>query len=354
LNQRAFNFGLDFNNPGRIDDLNASGTVAFNLYSGGRASAARSAARAGSEAADRDWQETRNQLAADVVKAVLELRKAREGVRAVESGVRAYEASVSVAQARFDAGQMLKSDLLSLRVELAQTRESLAEARHGAALAERAFEFLLGAGPAGEPVELVEDDPALARLSEPDTCDYSHRPELVAMDARVRAAESAIESSRGGARPTVNAFATGAYDQGWMLNRHGDSWLAGVAVDLNVFDGGQTAGRVRQARAELAQARAMLRKMALGVSFEVEQARLAHADAAERLGVSILAVGQAAESAELSRARFEKEALLSSELIGAESRLIEARLRRSAAYADERAALVELRRALGLDPLPPA
>ena len=35
LNQRAFNFGLDFNRPGRIDNLNASGTVVqFLSYEG--------------------------------------------------------------------------------------------------------------------------------------------------------------------------------------------------------------------------------------------------------------------------------------------------------------------------------
>jgi outer membrane protein len=54
----------------------------------------------------------------------------------------------------------------------------------------------------------------------------------------------------------------------------------------------------------------------------------------------------------LSRARFEQEALLTADLIGVEGRLLEARLRRTIAAADERLALVELRRALGLDPLP--
>jgi len=247
---------------------------------------------------------------------------------------------------------MLKADLLSLEVQLAQTRETLSEARHGAALAARAFEFLLGIEPGAGAVDLAENDPALARLVEPDARDYSHRPELAAMEARVRAAGAMVESARSGVRPTVNAFASYQYDQGWVLDRHGDSWLAGVAVDLNVFDGGQTSGKIRQARAELAQAKEMLRKMTLGVGLEVEQARLAHEDAAERLAVSAKAVDQAEESAALSRARFEKEALLTADLIGVESRLIEARLRRTVASADERVALVELRRALGLDPLP--
>ncbi len=352
LNQRAFNFGLDFNHPGRIDNLNATGTVAYNLYAGGRAAAGRTAARAGAEAADFDLRTAHHRLAAEVVRAALNLRKAREAVTAVEGGVKAYEAAVAAARARFDAGQLLKADLLSLEVQLAQTREALSSARHGAALAARAFRFVLGLEPTGEPVEILDDDPALARLTLPDTGDFSQRPELIGLQARVRAAEAMVEAARGARRPTVNAFASYQYDQGWKTDRHGDSWLAGLSVDLSIFDGGQTAGKIRQSSAQLAEVKAVLEQATLGITLEVEQARLAHADAAERLAVSARAVEQAAESASLSRARFEKEALLIADLIGAESRLLEARLRRTVAAADERLALVELRRGLGLTPLP--
>jgi outer membrane protein len=352
LNQRAFNFGLDFNQPGRIDNLNATGTVAYNIYSGGRATAARTAARAGVEAAGHDLRTASQQLTTEVVKAVLNLRKAREAVTAVAGGVHAYEAAVTAAQARFDAGQLLKADLLSLEVQLAQTRENLSSARHGAALAGLAFQFVLGLEPAATPVELVEDDPALLRLTPPDTRDFSRRPELLGLEARVRAAGAMVETARGARRPTVNAFASYQYDQGWKTDRHGDSWLAGLSVDVNLFDGGQTTGKIRQGNAEFTQVKEMLRKATLGIALEVEQARLAHADAAERLAVSGRAVEQAEESARLSRARFEKEALLTADLIGVESRLLEAKLRRAIAAADERLALVELRRALGLEPLP--
>jgi outer membrane protein TolC len=351
LNQRAFNFALDFNHPGRIDDLNAAGTVAYNLYSGGRASAGLAAAKAGALAAEQDSLAAQQQLGAGVVKAWLTIRKAREALAAVDAGVKAYTAGVAVALARFDAGQMLKADLLSLEVQLAQTQENLAAARHGAALAERAFLFILGLDASGAPVELETDDPALARLVMPDTTDFSRRPELVGLRERVRAAEAMVRGARGARAPTVNAFASYQYDQGWELNRHADSWLAGVSVDLNVFDGGATAGKTRQAAAELAQVKEMLRKAMLGIGLEVEQARLAHAEAVERLAVTARVIEQAEESAALSRARFEKGALLTADLIGVESRLIEARMRRAVAAADERIALAELRRALGLEPL---
>ncbi|MBM3854514.1 MAG: TolC family protein [Verrucomicrobia bacterium] len=354
LNQRAFNFGLDFNRPGHVDNLNATATVAYNLYSGGRATAGRTAAQAGAAAADLDLRSAHHRLVAEVVRAALNVRKAREAVVVLESGVRAYEAAVGVARARFEAGQVLRADLLSLEVQLAQTREQLSSARHGAQLAARAFQFFLGLEPTESSVELSDPDPALARLDLPASRDFSQRPELLGLQARLRAAEALVAAARGGNRPTVNAFASYQYDHGWRTARHGDSWLAGLSLDLNVFDGGQTAGKLRQTHADVSQLKEMLRKATLGIGLEVEQARLAHADATERLTVSAGAVEQAAESAALSRARFEKEALLIADLIGAESRLLEARLRRTIAAADERLALVDLRRALGLTPLPPS
>jgi outer membrane protein TolC len=165
-------------------------------------------------------------------------------------------------------------------------------------------------------------------------------------------AEALVVAARAGHRPTVDAYVAGQYDQGWKFNRHAESLEGGVSLNLHVFDGGRTAGRVRQALAEQAQAREHLRKARLGIGLEVEQARLAHADAVERLQVTAAAVLQAEESAALSRARFEQGVLLAAELIGTESRLTEMRLGRVLATADERLAVVQLRRALGLSPTP--
>lgn len=348
LNQRAFDFGLDFNHPGKIDNLNATATVAYNLYSGGRPTAGLAAAHAGSRAAIEDVRAAHNQLGAAVVQAYLDIRKAREAVRALEAGAGAYTAAVAVARSRYEAGQMLKADLLNLEVQLAQTREQLISARHGAALAERAFNFVLGTENPAAPVELAETDPALAGLSAPDSADASARPELAGLKARLEAAEAMVRVARGGRQPTVNAFASYQYDHGWKLNRHGDSWLAGVSFDLNVFDGGTTSARIRQSTAELAQVKEMLRKATLGIGLEVEQARLAHADTLERLAITNQIIAQAEESAALSRARFDKGLLLTADLIAVESRLIETHMRHAFAVADERTAVATYRRAVGL------
>lgn len=353
LNQRAFDFSLDFNHPGWIDNLNVTGTIAYNLYSGGRATAGRNAARAGAEAAAQDLQAVRLELGAGVVRAYLGIHKAREAVTAVEAGVTAYEAATANARLRHAAGQMLKSDLLALEVQLAQTRESLLSARHGARLADQAFFYIMGLPAGNEAVELEQNDPSLSALTEPATGDYAQRPELLGLEHRLHAAEAAVAVARGARRPTVNAFASYQVDHGWQLNRSGDSWMAGAAIDLNVFDGGQTSGRIHAAQAQVTQLKEMLRRATLGIELEVNQARLAHASAQARLEVTADVVAQAEESARLSRARFEQGALLTAELIGAESRLVESRMRRVIAEADERIALVDLRRAVGLAILNP-
>jgi len=353
--QRNFGYASNFdryNRPGWVDDLNLNGKVVYNLYAGGAPTAQRTAAGAGSRAAEEDLRGVQQQLAAEVIKALLNLRKAREGVSALEAGLRAQDASVANARLRFEAGQVLKADLLSLEVQLARTREALSSARHAAALAARAFTFALGSEPSAEPVEVAPEDPGLANLAPPATTDFSARPELVALEERQRMAEALVTAARAGNRPTVNAYVAGQYDQGWRFDRHAESLEGGLTLNLNVFDGGRTAGKVRQALAELAQVREQLRKARLGIGLEVEQARLAHADAVERLQVTAAAVLQAEESASLSRARFEQGVLLAAELIGTESRLTEVRLGRVLATADERLALVQLRRALGLSPTP--
>lgn len=349
--QRAFRFDLPFNRQGWVDDLNLIGTVYYNLYSGGRATACREAARAGTRAAEQDLLAVQNQLVTEVVKAMLTLHKARETVLSLEAGLRAYEANLANSRLRFEAGQVLKADLLSLEVETARTRELLSSARNGAALAARVFTFILGAEPSNDPVMLAEIDPALERLAAPETADFSLHPEILALEARVEAAESMVTAARGGRRVNINAYANAQFDQGWHFGRHSEHQQAGIVFDFNVFDGGRTSGQILRAQADLAQAKAQLRKTTLSLGLAVEQARLAHHDARERVRVTESALAQAEESAALSRARFEKGALLTAELIGSESRLIEMHMSHTQAVTDERKALIELRHALGLSPV---
>lgn len=350
LSQGAFDFSLDFNDPGQVDNLSLTGTVGYNLYSGGRATAGIAAARHASEASEFDRTAALEDLAAGVIRAFHSITQADEAVGALETAEAALAESLRVATLRLEQGQLLKSETLNLEVQLAQTRDQLLSMRNNAALARRQFAFLLGLddgndveiAPAGEPVpEIV-----------PTALTLENRAELQAMRRRVAAAEQMVNVAKGGRLPTVNAFANYEYDRGWRLDGRGDSWTAGVKADWPIFDGRETSGRINQAAAELAQARQGLRKLELALGLQLEQARLAQDLAVKQLDTTKTMVAQANESAEISRARFEAGALLSAELIGVETRLAEARMRRAIAKTNLAIAAADLKRAAGISLYP--
>jgi len=348
LNQGAFSPTIDFNHPGQTDNFNLTGTIAYPLYNGGRTAAGLAAAESGATASVHDRDATLAQLDLAVARAYYGIRQTRAGLTALDAAVASYDESLRVARLRFDAGQLLRSEVLNLEVQLAETREQQLATRHQAALAARQFLFLLGQ-PINETVALSEND---AGLSLPDALAPTARPERLAHAARIAAAEQQLVVARGSQSPGVNAFASYQLDHGWRRDGSGDSWMAGVQAEWHVYDGQAGASRVREARARLDEAKAGLDQLQLALDLELEQARLAHQLAVEQLAVTASLVEQAEEAARISRARFEAGGLLSTELIGAETRLTSARFRRAVAIAAEQVAAAQLRHAAGLPLLP--
>jgi outer membrane protein TolC len=346
LNQRAFSKSLNFNDVPDLDNLNARGLVTVPLYAGGNNRANQEAAKADSEAAKRDSEAVRNELGFEVVRAFHVVLKTREFIRATDAAVNAFENSLAIARKRLDAGTLLKSEELDVEVRLAQAREDLIRARNANILAERALKNLLGI----EDGEFAVADTAPV-VSAPESGDFSRRPELASASERERAARAQVRGSRSGYQPRLSAFGSLDYDYGWVTRGDGKSYTAGLMAQWDWWDGYSTRAKVREARANLALAQEERRKLRLALDFEVEQARLSLEAANERLAVTGKSVEQAAESARLTRNRFEQGLALSTQLIDAETGLVAARVRRAEAESDMRIAVAALRKALALPQL---
>jgi outer membrane protein TolC len=171
---------------------------------------------------------------------------------------------------------------------------------------------------------------------------------LAAARQRERAAEEQARGAKSGYLPRVSAFGSLDYDYGWKFENGGGSYTAGGLLQWDIWDGNLTRAKVREARANLDSTREEQRKVRLALDLEFEQARLEFKAANERLLVTQQAVSQAAESATLTRARFEQGAALATQLMDAETALVAARVRRADAEADQRIALAALRKAVGL------
>lgn len=345
LNQRAFSFGADFNRPGTTDNLNTKVLAHWSLYDGGQSLASRQAARLNTEAASQSLEAVRNDLVFEVTRAYHTIGKARQFVSVTEASVSNMTATVNVSSNRVAAGQALKTDLLDAEVRLAENRENFVRARHAEALSELVFRNVLGVSEK----ETVTASPHPVTLSEAKslTTDGRMRPELLAAENAVAAAERKVRVAQAGHWPRVNTFASYDLDSG-DTRRFEDSWVAGVSVELDVFDGFLTRGKVAEARANLETARHQARKMALAIALEIRQAQLSLEDAFARLETTGKTVAQAEESLQITKDRYANGLALIPQLLDAETALTAARHRRAAAETDVLIAHAALARALGV------
>jgi outer membrane protein len=346
LNQRAYSSNLDFNDVPDTDDANVKCLLTVPLYAGGRNQASRQAAKANSQAARSENEAVRNALAFEIARAFHSVLKARQFIRAAEAGVSAFENNLAIGQKRLQGGSILRTEVLDIQVRLAQAREDLIRARNARTLAERALRDLLGIEQ-GE-FAVAESAP---EVSAPETGDYSGRSELTAARYRERAAQNQLRATKSGYLPRVSAFGSLDYDYGWRSDHGGGSYTGGALVQWDIWDGQLTRAKAREAQANLEIAHEQERKLRLALDLEVEQARLELKTASERLKVTEEVVGQASQSAEITRSRFEQGMALSTQVIDAETALIAARVRRAEAEADQRIAVAALRKALGLPQL---
>lgn len=346
LNQRAFSPTIDFNNVPETDDLNVRGLLTAPLYTGGALSAGRAAAKANTAAIRQDAQVVRNELGFAVARAFYTVLKARQFIRAAEAAVEAFANHAGIARKRVAAGTLLRADQLDVEVRLSQAQEDLLRARNAQALAERALRNLLGI----DQGEFTVADTAPA-VSAPDSGDFSSRPELAALRQREQAAQAQVRAAQSGYIPRLSAFGSLDYDRGWRLGGDGRSFTAGALLQWDLWDGQLTRAKVREASANLELTREARRKLHLGLDLELEQARLNLKDANGRLLVTAQAITQAAESEQLTRARFEQGLALATQLIDSETALTGARVRRAEAEADQRIAVAAVRKALGMPQL---
>lgn len=117
-----------------------------------------------------------------------------------------------------------------------------------------------------------------------------NRPELAALLLQQDATASAVRAAQGGYLPTLGAAAAVA-ETGTTLDRLGFNWQFGFTLSWSLFQGGLTAGQVREQRANWNNYDAQVQAQRLAIALQVEQAQLS-----VQAGLSGLEAARAAEA----------------------------------------------------------
>ncbi len=354
IDGRALRPGTDFNDPGLFDNLEYGLAARWNLWNGGRdllsawsAEAAVAMAQSGRDAAA-------NALVAGVVASFLEARAAWELIAADDASIKAVESQVQETRVRVEGGGALRSDLLSLEVRLAEARERQiqTDVARRTALATLRHLLALPSGARLEPAGGGYDPGALpGTLSDALAEAWRSRPEVAAARKAVERARIEHDASRRGYLPRLDFEGRVYWDDadadfeglGW-----GDrNWMVGLALTMNLFDGGAREAGIRRAKAVVVELEEADRKALQAVALDVETAYLRLDAARARREVAARAVAAADETFDLVEKQFRGGAATITRYLEAEAARTRARTSAIRAQLDVDRARVDAARSVG-------
>jgi outer membrane protein TolC len=312
LTERQFNsgdFALNFlNAPPPLDIFRTQFSAAMPLYDAGQIGRRIKDAKLNALGAGEMGQRTRQEVIFNVVKAYTDELLARENIRVADSAAKTAQSDLQRAQARQDEGQDVPSDLLSEQVQLAKAQEDLLQAQNAADLAHAALNVAMGLPEDAATIiqpGLTERKVEAGILADRQQQALKSRPDLREADLGVERAANGQRMARAEFLPKLNAFSSWEEDNETFLTRGGNNWVAGVSLNINIFDGGSNRARLAAAHYRQSQARAQAAQMAAAVKLQVREAYLNLSTAQQRVEVSRRAQSEAEESLRIVQNRYE-------------------------------------------------
>jgi len=265
---------------------------------------------------------------------------------------------LDLARQRAEQGTISRFELLRAEVELKNQLPERIKAGNDLALAGEDFLRVIGL-PSGTAFELVDSMSAKqVDLSEEDALSEAlrSRPEIRALELGAEGAEKILSIRKAGRLPVIGLFGQLALQgesnryhplQSFGENHRAISSSAGLALQIPVFDGFRTRGRIRQARADLLRSRYQLRQAKRGLSLEVRRALQDLRSLAEELESTRATEDLAEEAFSIARTRYESGLSIQLELNDARMAMNLARTSGAEALYRYNVALARLDRVLG-------
>jgi outer membrane protein len=325
------------------------------FYTGGRLDALERAARAERLASGEDLVAARADLRLEITRAFWALVTAREAEQVLARSLDSIGAYVRDLRARLDQGLIPPNELLSAEAQHSRERVVSIEAANARGIADADLRRLLGTQGSApfEPAARLEPAGAAAGDVERLIADaIAQRPERRALVERVQSAHARMEAAKAGLRPQVGL--SGGYDYARpnprifpRRDRWEDSWDVSINASWTLWDGGRTRAERADTAALARVAEARLADFDRQVTFEVRQRQLELESSRAAITATADGVRAAAEARRVVAERFAAGVVTNTEVLDAQTALLQAELDRTRALASARLAEARLARAVG-------
>ena len=297
--------GLPYSTIGDGNDTSASITLQQTLYDFGKTGGSVRVEELSLDASRLDYDSVANSIVFRARVAYYDVLRALSVRDANADSVRAYEKHLQQARDFFEAGTKPRYDVTKAELDLSNEELKLIESENRVKLAWVALNNAMGIGSSAE--YTLDDGLDFAKydvtLDAAMQYAFKHRPDLLGLLARQKAAEASVSLAKTGFYPAFSALGSYRFDGRELPLDSG--WSLGVTMSVNLFSGFATSRRVDQAIAVLSTERARTESLRLEIQREIEQAFLNLQLAEEAIANAEVQVRLATENLELANRRYE-------------------------------------------------
>ncbi|MFZ4621445.1 MAG: TolC family protein [Bacteroidota bacterium] len=338
-----------------LNNYTLRATVQQPIFTGNKISSASDIAEYSYEATKQDFSKDKADLIFNVKSAYWNLYRANEFKKVVDENVGQIKAHAVDAENMMKQGLLTNNDLLKVQVQLSDALVRQIDAKNNVTLAMLGLNNTLGL-PLSTQIEITSqlesnltssvDVSSLVKKA------VENRPEILGMNARMKASESNLTIAQSGWYPQV--FLVGNYNYLRPNSRifptkdqFKGTWDVSISLSYDLWNWNTSGSQSTQAEAQLSQTEQALSQLKDGVSLEVTQSYLGVNQAKERSQVAKKGVEQAEENYRVTNERYKKGLNVNSDLLDSEVALLTAKLNYTQSLVDFELASARLTKSIG-------
>jgi outer membrane protein TolC len=271
---------------------------------------------------------TRQDIAFQVFRQYLEIKKNEAQLSAADKAVEEARENLRMARVRGAAGVGLKSDELRAKTHFSAMEQQQITAHNNLDLANMRLSLIIGLS---EETTIEAVDPLMATSGKNDAGDLiktalENRPDLRGIIAERDKMDAAVSLSRRTWLPVLNGFAMYQMNaQDAPFTSDNDAWIAGVSLKWEMFDGFRRSREYDRALAGRQEAAELQENRSREIVYQVRESMLRRDEMVKRLDVSRSSLADAEETVRLLRSRYENSLATMVELLDAQTSLNRAR-----------------------------
>ena len=352
LNTPFGNFNIS---PSIVNNYNVKLSLQQPIFTGFKLSSSSNMAEYSYEAQKQEYTKDEQQLILDIKNAYWNLFKMTRVKSVVDENIDLIKAHLTDVKNFFDNGISTKNDVLKVQVQLAEAQLRQIDADNGVKLARSNLNNIIGL-PLSTDTEVqsevaIEDQlvPDLDQLTEQA---MENRPELKAMDFRLKAGESGVTLAESGWYPQIYLAGNYYYSRPNQRifpaeDKFNDTWDVSVGLSWDIWNWLATSDQTKQAEAQYEQVKDGYKSLKDGISLEVTQNYLNLLKAKEKISAADQSVHQSEENYRVTNETFKNGLALNSDLLDAEFALLQAKTNYIQAIADYELAKSNLEKSIG-------